>query len=218
VVGLGVGFGLVGVGDGLVRVGLGVGDGLVRVGLGVGLVGVGVGVGLVGLGVGLVGVGVGLVGVGVGLVGVGVGLVGVGDGLVWQFGTVMVSSSRVTAPLRASTRPMMVSPVVTVIDVRARTLPWNAEPVPRVAELPTCQKTLQAWAPLVRRTSLAEPVVSAEPTWKMNTALGSPRAFRVSEPPTCSDDDALYTPGKSVWPAPIKAPRLVAGVRPAASL
>jgi hypothetical protein len=64
----------------------------------------------------------------------------------------MVSSSSVTAPLRASARPSTVSSVVTVIDCKARMLPWNMEPVPSVAELPTCQNTLQGWAPLVSRT------------------------------------------------------------------
>ena len=136
------------------------------------------------------------VGVGRGVVGVGVGVLAV---LVEQAaGTVMVSSSRVTAPLRASARPMMVSPVCTVIEVRARMVPWKAEPVPSVAELPTCQKTLQAWAPLVRTTELAESVMSVEEgAWKMQTAFGSPPAFRVSAPPTSSDDEALYTPGAS---------------------
>jgi hypothetical protein len=87
---------LVGLGDGPVLVGLG--DGPVRVGDGDGPV-------LVGLGDGLV-------------------VDGLGDGLgVVQPGTVMTSSSRVTAPLRASARPVMVSPVVTVIDCRARMLP-----------------------------------------------------------------------------------------------
>jgi hypothetical protein len=191
----------VGLGPGLVLVGLGLGPGLVLVGLGLGLglvlVGLGLGLVLVGLGLGLglvlvgLGVGVGLVlvglGVGVGLVVVGVG---VGVGLV-QAGTVMTSSSRVTAPLRASARPMMLSPVVTEIEVRASMLPWKAECVPSVAELPTCQKTLQAWAPLVRMTELAESVTSVEPTWKMKTASGLPCASSVSEPPTSSDEVAL---------------------------
>jgi hypothetical protein len=63
-----------------------------------------------GWGVVLVGVGLGPVpvGVGAGLVGV-----GVGGGGVAQVGVVKVSSSRVTAPLRASARPVTVSPVVT---------------------------------------------------------------------------------------------------------
>jgi hypothetical protein len=201
---VGDGLGPVGLGDGLVLVGVGEGDGdgLVLVGVGDGLVMVGVGDGLVG-----VGVGDGLV-----LVGVGVG-VGVAHA-----GTVMVSSSRVTAPLRASARPWMVSPVVTVIDSRARMLPSKMEPVPSVAELPTCQNTLQACAPFVSRMWLDVSVMSVEPTWKMKTAPAFPWAFRISSPPTSSDDVALYTPGSSDWPAPMKPPRLAAGVRPAASL
>src|ERR1700729_4055713 len=83
-------------------------------------------------------------------------------------GTVMVSSSRVTAPFLARARPLMVSPVVTVIEARARMLPRNVEPVPSVAELPTCQKTLQAWAPLMGTMVVAESVVSVLPIWKMN--------------------------------------------------
>ena len=39
------------------------------------------------------------------------------------------------------------------------TVPTKLEPVPSVAELPTCQKTLQACAPLVRLTGLADAVV-----------------------------------------------------------
>jgi len=119
---------------------------------------------------------------------VGGGLVG---GAVAQLGTVIVSSSRVTAPLRASARPAMVSPVCTEIDARARMLPVKAEPVPRVAELPTCQNTLQAWAPPVRTTLVAEAVMSVDGAWKMKTAFGSPPASRVSDPLTSSEEDAL---------------------------
>jgi hypothetical protein len=57
---------------------------------------------------------------------------------------VIMLVSRVTAPLRASARPLIVVPVVTVIDVRARMFPWRVEPVPSVAELPTTQKTFDA--------------------------------------------------------------------------
>ena len=60
---------------------------------------------------------------------------------------VIVLVSSVTAPLRASALPCSVAPVVIEIDVRARMLPTNWLPVPIVAELPTCQKTLQACAP-----------------------------------------------------------------------
>jgi hypothetical protein len=245
-VGLGLGLGLglvaveVGVGVavdvavGVVAVGVGVGVvEVVEVGVGVGVVAVGVGVGVgvgvveVGVGVGVVAVGVGVgvveVGVGVGVVPVGVGVGGAGvavcvGGAIVQAGTVIVSSSRVTAPLRASARPAMVSPVSTEIDVRARMLPAKSVLVPRVAELPTCQNTLQAWASPVRTMLLAESVMSVEGAWKMKTAFGSPPASRVSDPPTSSEEDALYTPGARVWPAPMKAGMLPVGLRPAASL
>jgi hypothetical protein len=138
--------------------------------------------------------------------------------VVEQLVAVIVSSSRVTAPLRASARPATVSPVSTEIDVRARMVPAKPEFVPSVAELPTCQKTLQAWAPSVRVTLLAESVMSVEGAWKMKTAFGSPPASRVSDPPTSSDEDALYTPGASVWPAPMKLGTAAVGLRPAASL
>jgi hypothetical protein len=46
--------------------------------------------------------------------------------------------------------------------------PENEEVVPRVAELPTCQKTLAGWAPLMRTTLLLVAVVSALAIWKMN--------------------------------------------------
>ena len=215
---VGVALGVVGVADGVVGVALGVvgvADGVVGVALGV----VGVADGVVGVALGVVGVALGVVGVADGVVGVADGVVGVGVGVgVGQFDAVIVSSSRVTAPLRASTRPAMVSPVSTEIDVRARTVPVKSEFVPRVAELPTCQNTLQAWAPLVRMTLLAESVTSVEGTWKMKTAFGSPPASRVSDPPTSSEEDALYTPGASVWPAPMKAGTLAVWARPAASL
>ena len=81
------------------------------------------------------------VGDGDGLVG---DAVGDGDGPMAQLGAVIVSSSRVTAPLRASARPVIVTAGCTVIDVKARMVPWKVELVLRVAELPTCQKTLQA--------------------------------------------------------------------------
>ena len=100
----------------------------------------------------------------------------------------MVLVSNVTAALRASTLPSTVAPVVTVIDVRARMDPRKLEAVPSVAELPTCQKTLQAWAPLTRFTLLADAVVSVEPAWKMKTAFALPWASSVSAPVSPSED------------------------------
>src|SRR5688572_16940047 len=67
-------------------------------------------------------------------------------------GIVMVLESSVTAAVRANSRPSTEAPVVTVIEAKAMMVPLNTEPVPRVAELPTCQNTLAAWAPLIRST------------------------------------------------------------------
>ena len=67
-------------------------------------------------------------------------------------GIVMVLESNVTAAVRANSRPSTVAPVVTVIEAKARMFPLNTEPVPNVAELPTCQKTFAAWAPPVKIT------------------------------------------------------------------
>ena len=56
---------------------------------------------------------------------------------------VIVLLSSVVAALRARRRPSTVAPVWAVIAVSAKTLPLNVVVVPSVAELPTCQKTLQ---------------------------------------------------------------------------
>src|SRR5438105_991592 len=67
-------------------------------------------------------------------------------------GTPMILESRVTAAVRANSRPSTVAPVVTVMEANARMFPLNTEPVPRVAELPTCHTTLAAWAPPLKIT------------------------------------------------------------------
>src|SRR2546422_11403665 len=67
-------------------------------------------------------------------------------------GNPMTLESSVTAAVRANSRPSTVAPVVTVMEAKARMFPLNTEPVPRVAELPTCQKTLAALAPPLRMT------------------------------------------------------------------
>src|SRR4051812_45397521 len=64
-----------------------------------------------------------------------------------ELGTVIVWESRVTAPFRANSLPSTVAPVVAVIEVKARMVPFMTEVVTRVAELPTCQKMLAALAP-----------------------------------------------------------------------
>jgi hypothetical protein len=75
------------------------------------------------------------------------------------------------------------------MEVKARMFPTKTEPVPpRVAELPTCQKTLQAWAPLIRLIVLPEAVMSVESVWKMKTDVGSPAPSSVSGPEILSGD------------------------------
>ena len=66
----------------------------------------------------------------------------------------------------------MVAPDWAAMEVSASTVPTKVLPVPRVAELVTCQNTLQGEAPLIRETVLAEAVVRVEADWKMKTALG----------------------------------------------
>ncbi len=86
--------------------------------------------------------------------------------------------SRVTAPSRAKARPSMDAEVFIVIDVCARTLPMKAVPEPRVADDPTCQKTLQACTPPVSTTAVPVPVTNVLPAWKTKTELLDP--LRVS--------------------------------------
>ncbi len=127
--------------------------------------------------------------------------------------TAFVSS--VTAALRASARPSSVAPVVIVIAVSARMFPTKLEDVPIVAELPTCQKTLHAWADPISSTRLAEAVSRVEPAWKMKTAFGSPPPSRVRVP-LSPIVGAVYTPAGSVRPTR-SAGTAAVDARPAAS-
>lgn len=114
--------------------------------------------------------------------GVGVGL-GVGElETAAQVGTVTVLVSKVTSPVLASNLPSTTALVPRVILVDARIVPWKLDPLPSVAELPTCQKTLHACAPFSKIISLAEADVSPEPAWKINTAFAFPAPFRVKGP------------------------------------
>ena len=112
----------------------------------------------------------------------------------------MVLLSRVTAPFLARAPALESAPVCIVMLVRAITVPTKAVSVPRVAELPTCQKTLQAWAPPRSATVLLLAVIRVLPAWKTNTASGSPWASRVRVPVRAMAVEAPYTPGTSVWP------------------
>jgi hypothetical protein len=96
--------------------------------------------------------------------------------------------SNVTAPFRANTLPDMLTPVFTVILASARIFPLKVVVVPSVAELPTCQNTLQGEALLIRTTDDADAVVSVLPILKTQTALGSPWALSVSAPVNPTDE------------------------------
>ena len=63
-----------------------------------------------------------------------------------------VFESSVTEPFRASARPETRALVLSVMLASARIFPMNVVPVPIVAELPTCQKTLHCCAPLMTFT------------------------------------------------------------------
>jgi hypothetical protein len=74
---------------------------------------------------------------------------------------------------------------------RARMVPLKVVPIPRVAELPTCQKTLEACAPPMRFTLLLlAAVISVLPIWKMKTAFGLPLPLRVTVPVMKTEDES----------------------------
>nr|WP_254550049.1 hypothetical protein [Catellatospora tritici] len=123
---------------------------------------------------------------------------------------------RVTEPFRASSRPLTVAPLFNEIVVRAMMVPTNVVLVSRVAELPICQNTLQACAPLISATVLFGAVISVASVWKMNTESGRPCPFR-TRVPVRPNVGLVYTPSGRICP-PSSTPVVVAGVRPAASL
>ena len=58
------------------------------------------------------------------------------------------------------------------MEVRARMVPTRVEPDPRLAELVTCQKTLQGLPPLTKLTELVDAVTREDVAWKIQTAFG----------------------------------------------
>jgi hypothetical protein len=115
-------------------------------------------------------------------------LVAVGVGCATAQPAGIVLESIVTAPFRAKARPDKLALVFMVMLVSARILPRNVVVVSSVAELPTCQNTLQAFAPLIMTTDELGAVMSVLPIWKTKTALGSPCASSVRIPVKNADD------------------------------
>lgn len=104
--------------------------------------------------------------------------------------------SNVTAAVRAYSPQLDDAPVVAVMEISARMLPVKLVPVPKVAELPTCQKTLAAVAPLMSTTCELLAVIRVLPVWKMKT----PVPLRVSVPVKKAEEAKQYTPGVRVRP------------------
>ena len=67
-------------------------------------------------------------------------------------GFVTVLVSNVIAAACVNTLPSTIAPVCSVTDWDARIFPLKNVTVPSVAELPTCQKTLDDLAPLIKIT------------------------------------------------------------------
>src|SRR5690349_6263053 len=139
--------------------------------------------------------------------------------LAYGLGTVTTLDSSETAPVCVNNLPSTTAPVFTEIDIAARMLPLKIEVVPRVAELPTCQKILAALAPPARTTCVPAIVVSVDPIWKIQVAFGSPCASRVTFPAAnITEVEFLYRPGANVSPLRSPGKEMALSVRPAASL
>jgi len=105
----------------------------------------------------------------------------------------VISSLLSVTAVVANNLPHIVTPVglVRKIDVVARMFPAKSGS-PRVAELPTCQKTLHG-LPLLAITTLPPVVVSVDAIWKIQTAAELPWASRVRVP-----DDIVKVPAEDL--------------------
>ena len=101
----------------------------------------------------------------------------------------MVLLSIVTAPVLANALPSSVAPVLKVMDSIAKTVPLKTEVVPKVAELPTCQKMFDANAPPLRITLRPDVVVSEDAICIMKMAFASPFASKVRSPDDIASEE-----------------------------
>jgi hypothetical protein len=104
-----------------------------------------------------------------------------------QFGPLMMFDCSVTAPVWARRRPLIVAPVLRVIEARARMLPWKLVVVSSVAEEPIRHQTLQGFPPV---TDEPGEVIRVSEALKIQT----PDPLRVRLPLT-EKETAQYTPG-----------------------
>jgi hypothetical protein len=94
------------------------------------------------------------------------------------------------------------------MDAYAIMLPAKFVVVPNIAELPTAQKQLAAFAPLISITVDAEAVMSVLPIWKVHVLAELPWPSRVRPPVKKAEELNVYTPGVRVIPPrsfPVKA-------------
>jgi hypothetical protein len=84
----------------------------------------------------------------------------------------------VTEPFLAKARPVRVPPFKVML-VKAIIFPAKLLPVCIVAEVPTCQNTLQGEAPPVKTTLAPVAVVSVLPIWKIQTSVELPDSVKV---------------------------------------
>lgn len=113
----------------------------------------------------------------------------------------IVFAAIVIDPVLASILPSTVAPVFNVMDCMARTVPLNTVVVPKVAELPTCQKILEAKAPPLKITLRPDVVVRVVAIWMIKIAAELPFASNVRSPDEMASDEVdLYNPGVSVSP------------------
>jgi hypothetical protein len=101
----------------------------------------------------------------------------------------MVLPIIVTPPVNANALPSSVAPVLKVMDCIAMTVPLKTEVVPKVAELPTCQKMLDASAPPLRITLRPDVVVSVDAICIMKTELAVPCASKVRSPDDIASEE-----------------------------
>ena len=90
--------------------------------------------------------------------------------------------------MRAYRLPLDAVPVVTVMEASARMFPAKLVYVPSVAELPTCQKILHGFAPLISITLALLAVMRVLPIWKIKTLLAFPCPSRMSCPVKKAED------------------------------
>jgi hypothetical protein len=83
----------------------------------------------------------------------------------------MMLLSRVTALFRAKSYSSTLAKVFAVMLVKTRMCPPKVESVPKVADLPTCQKTWQNVASPSRTTLLSDAVMRVDSIWEIKASF-----------------------------------------------